>query len=164
MAWLLLPLLATALVTDLWQRRIPNTLVLLGIVVALGGQYLTTGLAGLGSGGLGMLIGFVLFLPFYALGGMAAGDVKLMAMVGAFLTPTLALQAALASLIAGLLCALVLIAVQGQAWQLAARYWLMLRTRSYLAPQAGEVAAKPFPYALAICLGTAASGIWHWAG
>lgn len=164
MAWLLLPLLATALVTDLWQRRIPNALVVVGIAIALGSQYLTTGLAGLGSGGLGMLIGFVLFLPFYALGGMAAGDVKLMAMVGAFLTPTLALQAALASLIAGLLCALVLIAVQGQAWQLAARYWLMLRTRSYLAPQAGEVAAKPFPYALAICLGTAASGIWHWAG
>lgn len=164
MNWLLIPLLSAALVSDLWQRRIPNTLVLLGIVVALGGQYLTTGLAGLGSGGLGMLIGFALFLPFYALGGMAAGDVKLMAMVGAFLTPTLALQAVLASLIAGLLCALVLIAVQGQAWQLAARYWLMLRTRSYLAPQAGEVAAKPFPYALAICLGTAASGIWHWAG
>lgn len=161
MTWLLPPLLLAALVSDLWRRRIPNTLVLLGIAVALGGQYLTGGLPALGNGLLGMLVGFGLFLPLYAFGGMAAGDVKLMAMVGAFLTPALALQATAASLIAGLVCALLLVLVQGQAGQLLTRYYLMARTGTYLRPQQGEVAARPFPYAVAICLGTAVTGIWQ---
>ena len=64
-----------------------------------------------------MLIGFGVFLPMYAAGGMAAGDVKLMAMAGAFLTPHDALWAAFFSLIAGGACGLLIVLVQGQALQ-----------------------------------------------
>jgi prepilin peptidase CpaA len=38
----------------------------------------------------GLSTGFLMFLPLYMLRGMAAGDVKLMAAVGAFSGPTLA--------------------------------------------------------------------------
>ena len=98
---LLLGLLGVAVVSDLRSHRIPNLLVLLGLVLGLVGQTWAAGFIGLGHSLLGMLIGFGIFLPMYAVGGMAAGDVKLMAMAGAFLTPPDALWAAFFSLIAG---------------------------------------------------------------
>jgi prepilin peptidase CpaA len=48
----------------------------------------------------GLGVGLVAFLPLYVLRAMGAGDVKLMAMVGAFLCPWNALYAVLATLIA----------------------------------------------------------------
>ncbi len=98
---LLVGLLGVAVVSDLRRHRIPNTLVLLGLALGLAGQVYTGGLGGLGDSLLGMLICFGLFLPMYAVGGMAAGDVKLMTMVGSFLPFHYALWAALFSLIAG---------------------------------------------------------------
>ncbi|WP_172145998.1 A24 family peptidase [Pseudomonas tumuqii] len=155
---LLLGLLGVAVASDLRRHRIPNFLVVLGLVLGLAGQAYSGGISGLGDGALGMLIGFGVFLPLYALGGMAAGDVKLMAMVGSFLTPHFALWTAFFSLIAGGLCGLLLVLARGQVQQTLGRYWLMLRERAYLAPAADEVAGKPFPYSVAILLGTLASG------
>ncbi|MCW3148909.1 A24 family peptidase [Stutzerimonas stutzeri] len=157
---LLLTLLSYAVVSDVRHHRIPNLLVLTGLALGLTGQLFMGGLGGLGQGMLGALIGFGLFLLLYAAGGMAAGDVKLMAMVGAFLTPQQALAATAASLMAGGLCGLALVLWHGQFRQTLSRYGVMLRSHSYLAPGAGEVAGQPFPYAIAILLGTAASGLW----
>ena len=155
---LLLGLLGVAVASDLRRHRIPNFLVVLGLVLGLAGQAYHGGLGGLADGGLGALIGFGVFLPLYVLGGMAAGDVKLMAMVGSFLTPHHALWAALFSLIAGGLCGLLLVLIRGQVQKTLGRYRLMLMARAYLAPAADEVAGKPFPYSIAILLGTLASG------
>lgn len=157
---LLLGLLGVAVVSDLRSHRIPNLLVVLGLALGLAGQTYASGVSGLGNGMLGLLIGFGVFLPLYALGGMAAGDVKLMAMVGAFLTPQGALWAALFSLIAGGLCGFLIVLVRGQLSMTFSRYWLMLRARAYFAPATGEVVGKPFPYSVAILLGTLASGYW----
>lgn len=107
--------LATLLSIGVWNdvraRRIPNRLVCFG---TLTGVALNTFLpAGVGFfteplGGLGFLpslggacVGLATLLPMYALGAMGAGDVKLMAMVGAFLGPEAILGAALLSLLAG---------------------------------------------------------------
>lgn len=157
---LLLGLLGVALVSDLRRHRIPNLLVLLGLGLGVAGQVYSSGITGLGDGLLGMLAGFAVFLPMYALGGMAAGDVKLMAMAGAFLTPHDALWAALFSLIAGGLCGFLIVLVRGQLQQTFGRYWLMLRAQAYFAPAADEVAGKPFPYSVAILLGTLISVFW----
>jgi prepilin peptidase CpaA len=156
----LLGLLGIAVVTDVRHHRIPNLLILLGLMCALAGQVQIAGLNGLASGALGMLIGFALFLPLYVLGGMAAGDVKLMAMVGAFLSPHEALWAALFSLMAGGLCGLLIVLVRGELLRTLSRYGLMLRARSYFAPAADEVAGKPFPYSVAILIGTLVSLFW----
>lgn len=153
----LLGLLGIAVVGDLRHHRIPNILILLGFGLGLASQAYSTGLAGLGYGVLSMLIGFAIFLPMYALGGMAAGDVKLMAMVGAFLTPYDALSAALFSLIAGGAFGILIVLIRGQLQQTLERYWLMFRARAYLAPMVDEVATKPFPYAVAILSGTLVS-------
>ncbi|GLO49561.1 pilus assembly-related outer membrane protein [Pseudomonas putida] len=153
----LLGLLGIAVVGDLRHHRIPNALILLGLGLGVAGQIHSTGLTGLGYGVLGMFIGFSLFIPMYALGGMAAGDVKLMAMVGAFLTPHDVLSAALFSLISGGVLGILIVLIRGQLQQTLQRYWLILRAGSYLAPTADEVAAKPFPYSVAILSGTLVS-------
>ena len=157
---LLLGLLGVAVVSDLRSHRIPNFLVVLGLALGLVGQAYSGGMSGLSEGALGLLIGFGVFLPLYALGGMAAGDVKLMAMVGSFLSPIGALWAALFSLIAGGLCGFLIVLVRGQLPMTFSRYWLMFRARAYLTPAADEVAGKPFPYSVAILLGTLASLCW----
>ncbi|RJG09762.1 hypothetical protein D3879_16995 [Pseudomonas cavernicola] len=156
----LLGLLGIVVVSDLRHHRIPNLLILVGLGLGLAGQAYSAGVSGLGNGLLGMLIGFAVFLPLYALGGMAAGDVKLMAMVGSFLTPHYALWGAFFSLIAGGLCGFLIVLVRGQVQQTLGRYWLMLRARAYFAPAADEVAGKPFPYSVAILLGTLTSIFW----
>jgi prepilin peptidase CpaA len=156
----LLGLLGIAVVSDLRRHRIPNLLVILGLVLGLTSQAYASGVEGLGNAALAMLIGFTVFLPLYVLGGMAAGDVKLMAMVGCFFTPHDALWTALFSLVAGGLCGFLIILFRGQLLQTLARYGLILRARAYLAPAVGEVAGKPFPYSVAILLGTLASGYW----
>ena len=158
---LLLGLLGVAVVSDLARHRIPNVLVLLGLALGLAGQTYSGGISGLGDSLLGILICFALFLPMYAVGGMAAGDVKLMAMVGSFLPVHYALWAALFSLIAGGVCGFLIVLFRGQLFQTLGRYWLILRAQAYLAPTSDEVAGKPFPYSIAILIGTLNSVYWQ---
>ncbi|EJT84540.1 A24 family peptidase [Pseudomonas asiatica] len=153
----LLGLLGIAVVGDLRRHRISNALILLGLGLGLAGQAYSAGIIGLGYGALSMLIGFAMFVPMYAVGGMAAGDVKLMAMVGAFLMPIDTVSAALFSLVFGGLYGILIVLMRGQLPQTLQRYWLMLSARAYLAPATDEVAAKPFPYSIAILSGTLVS-------
>lgn len=161
---LLIGLLGVAVVSDLLHHRIPNMLVLLGLALGLVGQTYSGGVGGLGDSLLGILICFALFLPMYAFGGMAAGDVKLMAMVGSFLPFQYALWAAMFSLVAGGVCGLLIVLVRGQLRQTFGRYWLILRAQAYLAPTSDEVAGKPFPYSIAILIGTLSSVYGQVAG
>ena len=157
----LIGLLGVAVVSDLRRHRIPNLLILVGLTLGVAGQTYSGGISGMGDGLLGLLIGFALFLPMYALGGMAAGDVKLMAMVGSFLPPHYALWAVFFSLIWGGLCGFLIVLVRGQLRQTLGRYWLILRAQAYLAPTSDEVAGKPFPYSIAILIGTLNSVYWQ---
>ncbi|WP_087500339.1 prepilin peptidase [Pseudomonas sp. SID14000] len=161
---MLLVLLGIAVVSDLRCHRIPNLLIVVGLALGLISQVYASGVDGLGDAALATLIGFAVLLPMYALGGMAAGDVKLMAMVGSFLTPFTALWAVFFSLMAGALCGVLIVLFRGQLKQTLARYWLIASARAYLAPAANEVAGKPFPYSVAILLGTLASGYWLYIG
>jgi prepilin peptidase CpaA len=75
-------LAALAAVWDLGTRRIPNWLVLAGLVVGFALNGLLYGLAGLETAGIGMLTGFGVYFVLYVLHAMGAGDVKFMAAVG----------------------------------------------------------------------------------
>lgn len=161
---MLLGLLGIAVVSDLRCHRIPNLLILVGVALGMTSQAYANGVDGLSSAALATLIGFAILLPMYALGGMAAGDVKLMAMVGSFLTPFSALSAVFFSLMAGALCGVLIVLFRGQLKQTLTRYWLMAKARAYLAPAEDEAAGKPFPYSVAILLGTVASGYWLYIG
>ena len=68
---------------DWRERRVPNVLVFPAAALGLGLNALT-GWDGLARSGMGLAAGFaLLFLP-YLVGGMRAGDVKLLAAIGAF--------------------------------------------------------------------------------
>jgi prepilin peptidase CpaA len=86
---------------DVHSRRIPNVLTFGAALAAFGLAGVTGGLDALGSSGAGWLLATAMWLPIYALGGMGAGDVKLMAAIGAFLGPGAVLYAALYAAIAG---------------------------------------------------------------
>ncbi len=99
---LLVPaILARAVYTDLRSHRISNRLTLFGLLAGLGLQGFGAGPQGLTAGLFGAGVGLACFAPFYLLRAMGAGDVKLLAVVGAFLGPQGALYAALLSLLAG---------------------------------------------------------------
>ncbi len=97
---LLLTVLAAAW-TDLRSWRIPNQLLAPSAAAALmlsafapGGQGLTASL-------LGGLVGLMVFMPLYLLKGMAAGDVKLMGVVGLYSGAALTLDIALLTALIG---------------------------------------------------------------
>src|SRR3954447_5439537 len=90
-----------AAVFDLRSRRIPNHLTFGAAAVALFVALLTGGMSAAGTNLTGWLLATALWLPIYALGGMGAGDVKLLAAVGAWVGPAEVFHAALYSAIAG---------------------------------------------------------------
>ena len=153
--------LAIAVLTDLRRHRIPNTLTLAGLLCALSLQLITSGLAGLGAGVLGALVGTACFLPFWLLRGMGAGDVKLLAAVGAFLGPHGAFYAAMFSLIAGGLTAIGYVmwcAARASMNTLRAEGFGAAGISAFLAAQLAR--RDRFAFAVPIAIGALAAG-WN---
>jgi prepilin peptidase CpaA len=73
--------------SDIRSRRIPNWLTFSGVCAGLALHAATGGLAGLKLSVGGMVLGFGAYLALYCLRAMGAGDVKLMAAVGAIVGP-----------------------------------------------------------------------------
>jgi prepilin peptidase CpaA len=103
-----------------------------------------SGAAGLWAGVLGVAAGAALLVVPFAMGGMGAGDVKMLAAVGAIAGPQVAFNSFLYGAIAGGLVAAVL---------LAGRCYLF---RGRTTPAAGAKAKvrETFPYGVAIFAGT----------
>lgn len=169
----LVTLVLTAVVCDLRTRRIPNTLVAVGIalgllfqiVACMGGDHFvnSVGAPGIGSALLGGLTGLALFLPFYALRTMGAGDVKLLAMIGVWLGPQHVAWAALWTLVAGGVLALLVALGTGVMRQVLANLYTMLFSSLIQTRTSGggvemstpELTTGRLPYAVAIGCGTA---------
>lgn len=160
----LIGLLTIAAVSDVRTGRIPNWLVFSGALYALAYNALYPVyprdigiLFALG----GLSVGLVALLPGYLLRVLGAGDVKLMAMVGTFVGTWAAVEAVLASLIAGGALAVALSIYSGH---------LPLMLRNVIALFRGAVltfatapgglsiedgrSAGRMPYGLAIAIGT----------
>jgi prepilin peptidase CpaA len=107
----LLALLIVAAVSDAKTGRIPNWLVFGGALYAVGYNAffpLYPSHIGIFSALGGLAVGLLASLPAYLFRVLGAGDVKLMAMVGAFLGPWSTVGAVLSTLIAGGILALAL--------------------------------------------------------
>ena len=76
-----------ATLDDLRRRAIANWINVAGLAAGLAYHSLHRGWAGLGWSAAGAATGFAVFLVFYLLGGMGAGDLKLSAAFGAMLGP-----------------------------------------------------------------------------
>lgn len=163
----LLLLVSCAAVNDLATRKIPNRLLLAGLAVALAlcilsaepGRSLSSALGG-------MVAGLFLFLPFYLVRGMAAGDVKMMAVVGAFAGPEDALAIAVLTWCAGGVMALALVAARGRLRLALVNLGRMLQ--GMLLPSSGGAAPAPgasagsMPYGVAIAVGTIVVLVRHY--
>ncbi len=99
--------LAGATIIDLKTRRIPNLLT--AGMIALGFALAAAGASGISvrASILGFVLGLLLMMPGYLLGATGAGDVKLMAAVGALIGPVLVINAFLGTAIAGGLLAVI---------------------------------------------------------
>jgi prepilin peptidase CpaA len=99
-----------ACVFDIRTRRIPNMLTLSAASAGLIYHAATSGVAGAQMAAAGWILGLLLLLPYFALGGMGGGDVKLVAALGAWLGPWetfwLAMYAGIAGGVIGLIVAL----------------------------------------------------------
>jgi prepilin peptidase CpaA len=95
-------LLVVACVSDLRTRRIPNVL---NLVLAATGVVFSVAALPLGEAmaraGFGILVGLAIWLPFWLLRFVGAGDVKLAAAAGAWLGAAGTLRAAFVTLIIG---------------------------------------------------------------
>lgn len=116
-----------ATLTDLRHRRIPNALTLAGALAGLIYWTSVSGGAGAWTSLQGWALGLALWLPFYALRGMGAGDVKLLACVGAWLGPLAVLQVGIYASVAGGVLAL-LVALRHRYLRTAVQNVSMLLT------------------------------------
>ncbi|MGU7811772.1 A24 family peptidase [Burkholderia sp. AW49-1] len=160
------PLCVTVLVvvaasTDITSRRIPNRLVAIGLAGALIAQ---CALHGVQAGALawlaGAATGFGMLLPFYLLRGMAAGDVKLMLAIGAWVGAQMTFYIVLATFLAGGIGAIGLVLVRGRMRQMCANVRALIAHRSiraYAGDTDGPVevaSVGALPYGVAIAAGT----------
>ncbi|MCA1032212.1 prepilin peptidase [Bacillus timonensis] len=101
--------ITTSLFTDIRQRKILNIVTFPTIIIGFIFYTITNGLEGFLFSGKGFLVGLGLLLIPYLLGGMGAGDVKLMAAIGALTGVDVVLQSFLYTALIGGLIALILI-------------------------------------------------------
>lgn len=149
-----------AISTDFLYQKIPNWLILITGVGGIVGNSVFDQVSGMLFSISGLFTGLMCFLPLYVFGRMGAGDVKLLAAVGAVVGPGTVLTAALMTILAGGLLALAYITVRGGLPALLRRYSSMFvlltaQQPQYIPPAPGEAAGLRFPYALAIACGTA---------
>jgi len=127
----LIPLAAVALATlaasatDLWKFKVYNALTFPTLLLGLACSGWLGGWPGLGSSLLGAGLGLGLLVVFFALGGVGAGDVKLLMAVGAWLGPFLTYQVFVASAFAAGLYAAALIWSRGGPMAVVAEVYLL---------------------------------------
>jgi prepilin peptidase CpaA len=169
-AWLVSFVLVEAALIDGRCLRVPNWLTyhffLGGLIFAFwkgGSASLVCALEGAG-------VGLLTLLPLYAIGGMGAGDVKLMAGMGAWIGPWFTLGAFVFSALAGSLIAVAMMVLSGELvrhlalFQIIGREILVLRNPAILAERAAQRKASMMllPYGIPIAVGSI--GYFLWAG
>ena len=106
---ILIVFLFAAAISDLADHRIPNALTLGAAAIAVCSHLYLGGAHGAAAALGGFALGLTFLLPFYLLGGMGAGDVKMMGAVGAFVGPQATLLAVGVALVCGALGAVALL-------------------------------------------------------
>ncbi|MFY9255572.1 MAG: A24 family peptidase [Fuerstiella sp.] len=125
---------------------------------------------GISAGLLGMCCGLLCLLPLYSVGGMGAGDVKLMAGIGAWVGWEITFYSFCVSVIVGAIMAVIMVASRG-AWKkhyeqflMILSEWSVIKNPYELSKIAAERKPTMFllPYGIPICIGTI--GYFMYAG
>ncbi len=130
-----------ACITDLRTRRIPNALTIGAAMAAIAVHAVSGGAVDALLSVGGWLTGVLLFLPFYALGGMGGGDVKLLGAIGILAGPVATTEVMIVAFLLGALEALARLAWRGQ---LFATLWRTARTLGgMMVPGKSSTAKEP---------------------
>jgi prepilin peptidase CpaA len=169
--WVVTITLVVAAVIDGLQLKVPNWITFPMIVS--GWIYSTTlspypGWEGLFFSLIGTAVGLAVLLPPYAVGGMGAGDVKLMAGVGAWMWGTVTLFAFAVSALVGGVIAIGMVLSQGAWNKHKNQFWAILNEIMTVKDpeKLAEIAAerKPtmflLPYGIPIAIGSIAYFAW----
>src|SRR5690606_2437797 len=166
--------LVVAAVIDGWKLKVPNWLTFPMIIT--GWLYSTWAAEaqqmawyqGLGWSLLGTAIGLALLLPAYAIGGMGAGDVKLMAGVGAWMHGTHTVYAFAVSAVVGALLAIGMVLYR-RAWaRHSGQFWMIvneimtIRDPEKLSEMAAQRKSSMLllPYGIPIAIGSIMYFAW----
>jgi len=167
MGLLLLALLAIAVISDIKSHRIPNLLLLPALGLALLLHAMNGGVDGLLFAAGGLVLGLAMLLPLYLVGGMAAGDVKLLGVVGSFIGPWGAVVSGMATMMAGAVFGIAVIIWKHLPIELESRAAQLPNTpgtgshfTTASQSMAGQRRVTYIPYAPAIAAGTIAA-IWY---
>jgi prepilin peptidase CpaA len=172
--WVVAVLLVVAAVIDGYKLKVPNWLTYPMIIS--GWVYSMAAFAmngepwyeGLGWSLLGTVVGLALLMPAYAIGGMGAGDVKLLAGVGAWMYSTHTFFAFCVSTVVGAVLAVGMVLCR-KAWKKHSdQFWMILneilviRNPETLSAIAAERKSSMLllPYGIPIAIGTIAYFAW----
>ncbi|WP_043933103.1 A24 family peptidase [Bacillus sp. EB01] len=156
-AILLFLLLLICTITDIRERRIYNKVLLPFLIIAFLVNGITSGWDGLEMALFGTFVGFGILLIPYLMGGMGAGDVKLLAVIGALMGAKFVALSAIYMAIAGGLFALLIIAVKKSPKQLIKNLFFSLigRVNGFKIPVLidKDSMKATYPYGVAIAAG-----------
>ncbi|MFN0198972.1 MAG: prepilin peptidase [Planctomycetaceae bacterium] len=157
-------LLIWAAIIDGKQLRVPNWLTYPMVISGWIFGISVGGWAGLGASLMGTAVGLLTLLPLYSVGGMGAGDVKLMAGMGAWLGVRITFYAFCVSVVVGAVMAVAMV-LYHRKWSHHAANFLMILSEWKEVKNPKELAAiaaerKPrmmlLPYGIPICIGSIA--------
>lgn len=156
---LLMVILVPAALYDYRERRIPNVLSMSGWLLGPLINYALSGMLGLRASLLGFIILFALTFPFWLLGWMGAGDVKLMGSVGAMIGSGDVWLVLLCIVVAGFIFGLIILALKGVLGESFERYRAMagltvLSKQPIYVESAHGKEKETMPYAVPIAFGT----------
>jgi prepilin peptidase CpaA len=117
-----------AAVTDVWSRRIPNWVTFGTLTLGVLLNAWLHGPAGVFTALAGAALGIGLLLPFWALGGIGAGDAKLLGAVGALLGPQALLSVAVYAALAGGVLSIAYVLRRGRGSGVTAPYGVAIAT------------------------------------
>lgn len=145
---------------DFDRQKIPNLITYPSMVIALSYHGLTRGADGLLFSSAGLAVGIGILVVPYLMGGMGAGDAKLMGAVGAVVGAKGVVYALICTAIIGGVYALVLIMIHrnhfnGYFKKQMTTLWTFILTRKYIPDPIQASQKRPrLCYGLAIALGT----------
>src|SRR5947199_6184792 len=123
--WLVTIVLVVAAVIDGYKLKVPNWITFPMILSGWAVNLAMFGWPGLGWSLLGTVVGLALLMPAYAIGGMGAGDVKLLAGVGAWVWGTVTFYAFAVSAIIGGVIAVAMV-LFGRTWHKhQSQFWMI---------------------------------------
>ncbi len=161
---ILIIILLICLFTDIKSRKILNMVTLPSIVFAIAYNFLSTGFEGFLFSGKGLIVGLCLLLIPYLLGGMGAGDVKLMAAIGALLGTSFVFYSFIyTALIGGIIAIILIFKTNGVKNSIKAFFFNLIFLRGSIGSMVlskNKNNSISFPYGVAIVLGTFCTLIW----